>query len=472
MPRARAASLRQRVILGVAAALALALGGLFLALDLAVDREIYRRFDASLSSRANAIAVYLGAQVEGVRPIEQWMPEFREEGHTDFFQAWDAHGAVVARSRSMQESDLPRPDAPADAAGRYFDLPLPDGHAGRAVIRRYRLDPGDPRIAIDLVVAEEREQLDALERRLHLMLAGAIGLALALAVLLAASGASLGLRPLNQLVGRIATMRLREPRDRLDDGSLPRDLAPVARRFDEVIDTLLGNLARERRFAQDLAHELRTPVAELRAITETSLMHEDPARLRQALEELSRLGTEMDQTVAGLLALARHEAGVTVAQPEPLDLADLVRATCTRLAGRQAERVLACTPQLPAEAWVSADAAMSTRLLAILMDNATEHAPAGSVVEVELTTDAPLRLRVCNAAPTLTPAMLPDLGRRFFRADAVDDEDRRGSTHAGLGLALAHALAAAQELTLAFRLDDGRLCVEVTGWQGLDEQPL
>ncbi|HRN61339.1 MAG TPA: sensor histidine kinase N-terminal domain-containing protein, partial [Luteimonas sp.] len=157
MPRARAASLRQRVILGVAAALALALGGLFLALDLAVDREIYRRFDASLSSRANAIAVYLGAQVEGVRPIEQWMPEFREEGHTDFFQAWDAHGAVVARSRSMQESDLPRPDGPADAAGRYFDLPLPDGHAGRAVVRRYRLEPGDPRIAIDLVVAEERE---------------------------------------------------------------------------------------------------------------------------------------------------------------------------------------------------------------------------------------------------------------------------------------------------------------------------
>ena len=73
MPRTRTASLRQRVIIGVGVALSLALGGLFLVLDLAVDREIYSRFDASLSSRANAIAAYLGAQVDGTRPIEQWM---------------------------------------------------------------------------------------------------------------------------------------------------------------------------------------------------------------------------------------------------------------------------------------------------------------------------------------------------------------------------------------------------------------
>lgn len=468
MPRVRTVSLRQRVILGVAAALALALGGLFLALDLAVDREIYRRFDAGLSSRANAIAVYLGAQVEGANPIERWMPEFREEGHTDFFQAWDAHGNVVARSRSAQTSDLPRPAASAAAGTTWFDLPLPDGHAGRAIVRRYPLEPGDPRIALDLVVAEEREQLDALERRLHLMLAVAIALALGMAVLLAASGASLGLRPLDQLVGRIATMRLREPRDRLDDGSLPRELAPVARRFDEVIDVLLGNLARERRFAQDLAHELRTPVAELRAITETSLMQEDPAHLRQSLEDLSQLGAEMDRTVAGLLALARHEAGLTVAQPEPLDLAGLVRAACARTAGRQAERGLECILRLPIEAWVSADGAMSARLLAILVDNTVEHAPTGSAIEVGLAT-APLRLVIANAAPGLTPAMLPELGRRFFRADAVDADDRGGGAHAGLGLALAHALAAAQALSLEFRLEDGRLSVEVAGWRGLDE---
>lgn len=467
MPRVRIVSLRQRVVLGVAVALALALGGLFVTLDLAVDRAIYHRFDASLSSRANAIAAYLGAQVQGAQPIEKWMPEFREQGHTDFFQAWDGHGRVVARSRSAQASDLPRP-ADALAAGTgYFDLRLPDGHAGRAIARRYRLDPGDPRGTLDLVVAQEREQLDALEQQLHLLLAMAIALALALAVLLAASGARLGLRPLDQLVARIARLRLGEPRERLDDGSLPRELVPVARRFDEVIDTLLENLARERNFAQDLAHELRTPVAELRAITETSLIHADPARLREAMEELSRLGAEMDQTVAGLLTLARHEAGLMRVQTEPLELAGLVRNTCQRLGARRAERDLTCTLQLPEEIWVNADAAMSARLLAILFDNAIEHAPAGSQVEVCLHA-APTCLVITNAAPALTGPMLSQLGRRFFRADPVQADDRRRAAHAGLGLALARALAAAQGLRLVFGLADGRLSVRVECWPPLD----
>lgn len=466
MPRARIASLQQRVVLGVIAAMTMALGGLFLALDLAVDQEIYQRFDAGLSARANAIAVYLGAQVEDVRPIERWMPEFREEGHTDFFQAWDGNGKVLARSRSAQDSDLPRPVIGSGATQAYFNLRLPDGHAGRAIVRRYPLDPGDPRIALELVVAEEREQLDALEKQLHLILAAAIGLALATAVLLVVSVASLGLRPLNQLVQRIATLPLSGPRERLDDGSVPRELAPVARRFDEVIDTLLLNLERERNFAQDLAHELRTPVAELRAITETSLIQADPRRLRQAIEELSRLGAEMDQTVTGLLTLARHEAGLMVAQPEPLELCGLLRATCTRLDSRLAERGLLCSASLDHEVWVNTDAAMSTRLLAIVVDNAVEHAPAGSRLEMQLL-NAPASLVISNAAPGLTPAMLGELGRRFFRAGHADDDDARRVPHAGLGLALAQALAAAQGLTLAFALDDGRLSVTLSGWQEL-----
>jgi len=462
----RASSLRRRVALGVGVALSLALGGLFLILDLAVDGELYRRFDDGLASRANAIAAYLGARVDGAPPIERWMPEFREAGHTDFFQAWDGRGDVVARSGSAQSSDLPRPPAIGDAAYLYFDLPLPDGHRGRAVARRYPLGDGG---VLDLVVAEEREQIDTLEQRLHLMLAAAISLALALALWLATRGANLGLRPLDRLADRIAGLGFAaSPRERLDNGSLPRELAPVARRFDEVIDALLANLARERRFAQDLAHELRTPVAELRAITETSLLLPEPARQRQALEELSRLAAEMEQTVEALLALARHDAGLVVAQPEPLDLADLVRTSHRRQAARLAPRELRVQPP-PAgqEAWVLADASISTRLVAILVGNAIDHAPAGSAVAIRIDRH-PTRLVVENDAPRLTAEDLPQLGRRFFRAGGGDDG---AGPHAGLGLALARALAQVQALSLSFALADGRLRVELAGWTDLDAAP-
>lgn len=466
MWRARPGSLRQRIGLGVAGALVLALGGLFLSLDTVVDGEIYRRFDDSLSSRANAIAAYLGARVDRAQPIERWMPEFREEGHRDFFQAWDAQGNVVARSASAQSADLDRPDSLRPDGFVHYDLPLPDGHRGRAVARRYALGTDDPRRHLLLVVAEEREQIDALEQRLHLLTGGTVALALALAILLAWRGTSLGLRPLDQLADRIAAVRLTDPGTAIADDSLPSELQPLARRFDEVIGTLLRNLARERRFAQDLAHELRTPVAELRAITETSLLVQDPAQQRRSLEELARLGGEMEQTVEALLSLARHEAGLVQPEVEPLDLAATLAAACRRLEGLRERRGVSCAMALPAEHWVNADASMSARLVAILLGNAFEYAPGGSAVRVTLQPGSGAIL-VENEARELADADLGHLGTRFFRGGRAAT-GTGGVPHAGLGLALARALAQAQGLRLEFSLASGWLRATVSGWTALE----
>ncbi|KFN51780.1 hypothetical protein N790_14150 [Arenimonas malthae CC-JY-1] len=466
MWRARPGSLRQRIGLGVAGALVLALGGLFVSLDAMVDGEIYRRFDDSLSSRANAIAAYLGARVDRAQPIERWMPEFREEGHRDFFQAWDAQGRVVARSASAQSADLDRPAGLGPDGFLHYDLPLPDGHRGRAVARRYALGADDPRRHLLLVVAEEREQIDALEQRLHLLTGGTVTLALALAILLAWRGTSLGLRPLDQLADRIAAVRLTDPGAAIADDSLPSELQPLARRFDEVIGTLLRNLARERRFAQDLAHELRTPVAELRAITETSLVVQDPAQQRRSLEELARLGGEMEQTVEALLSLARHEAGLVQPEVEPVELAATLATACRRLEALRERRGIACAMALPAEHWVNADASMSARLVAILLGNAFEYAPEGSAVRVTLQ-PRPGALWIENEAPELADADLEHLGTRFFRGGRAAT-GIGGVPHAGLGLALAHALAQAQGLRLEFSLASGWLRATVSGWKALE----
>ncbi|MBW8368208.1 MAG: HAMP domain-containing histidine kinase [Arenimonas sp.] len=444
----------------------LALGGLFLSLDAVVDGEIYRRFDDSLSSRANAIAAYLGARVDRAQPIERWMPEFREEGHQDFFQAWDAQGQVVARSASAQSADLDRPTVLGLDGFTHYDLPLPDGHRGRAVARRYLLAADDPRQHLLLVVAEEREQIDALEQRLHLLTGGTVALALALAILLAWRGTNLGLKPLDQLAGRIAAVQLGDPGTAIADDTLPSELQPLARRFDEVIGTLLRNLARERRFALDLAHELRTPVAELRAITETTLLVDDPVQQRRALEELARLGSEMEQTVEALLSLARHEAGLVQAEVEPLDLAAILAAASRRLEALRVRRDVAFSMVLPAEYWVNADASMSARLVAILLGNAFEYAPEGSTVRLTLQPGVD-GLRIENDAPDLAKADLEQLGTRFFRGGRAST-GTGGIPHAGLGLALARALALAQGLELEFSLESGRLRTTVSGWAALE----
>lgn len=463
MSPAEALTLHRRVALGVALAAGVALGALFLLIDTLVDRELYRRFDAGLQARANAIAAYLGARVEGAGEITRWMPEFREEGHTDFFQAWDAQGRVIARSASSQSADLARPGAIPGDAFAYYDLRLPDGHRGRAVARVFALPASDTRGSLTLVVAEEREQIDALEDRVHLIFVVGVLLTLAATLLLAASGVRLALAPLHRIADRIARIRPGAPRAPILEPGMPAELRPLAQKFDQVLDQLMETLERERRFAQDLAHELRTPVAELRVIAETSLQAGDPDRLRAALRELGVLGAEMDRTVEALLTLARIDAGLDVAAAEPLELVALLRDIVERSAETAGARGLRFAWTVPAECWVQADAAMLERLLATLCANAVYHAPVDSVVHVRLAATPAPRLELANPAPQLAVQDLSRLGSRFFRADAARD----GSRHAGLGLALARALARAHGLTLEFSLCGSELRVRLEGFAPL-----
>ncbi len=123
-------------------------------------------------------------------------PEFRTRAHEDFFQVlgwrWPHAGALGLQRR-------PRPATQLTAAvgvATYHDLVLPDGHRGRAVSQTFsRCEPDDPRRLLTVVVAEEVENLDQLENRIHHLLL-VIAVATAVAMLLIAHYAVLrGLRP-------------------------------------------------------------------------------------------------------------------------------------------------------------------------------------------------------------------------------------------------------------------------------------
>ena len=104
-----------------------------------------------------------------------------------------------------------------------------------------------------------------------------------------------------------------------------------------------------------------------------------------------------------------------------------------------------------------ADAALLERLLAILFDNAVQHAPPGDRLRVYCAVIRPA-LWLENAAPLLEPADLGRLAERFFHPPNGNE------AHAGLGLALARALAGALGLELAFALEGGRLRVSLGGF--------
>ena len=201
--------------------------------------------------------------------------------------------------------------------------------------------------------------------------------------------------------------------------------ALLARR-DEAVDRL-------RRFSDDAAHELRSPIASLRAQAEVAVAHPSPgssAEDRAAWRGVARDAERLSALVADLLALARAEGG-TRGEPVPVDLADALGEALARAGDACAdEDAVATTVWVPVPVRAAATPAEVGLVLDNLLGNARRH--ARSVVHVSAVPAGRwVRLLVDDDGPGIPAADRERIFDRFTRLDATS-----GATGAGLGLAL------------------------------------
>jgi signal transduction histidine kinase len=223
------------------------------------------------------------------------------------------------------------------------------------------------------------------------------------------------------------------------------ELGRAATAFDEMLDALEGaeraartSEERTRRFVADAAHELRTPIAGVRAAAEAVVAETDPARRERLAVLLVRESERASHLVDDLLELARIDAGLTL-RSEPVDLHALASAAL--------ERVRLVAPGVAVEltgerVWVSGDADRLTQILANLTDNARRAMDGTGTLAVTVTRAGPARVLVTDTGPGVAPA---DRERIFDRLVRLDDSRDRGSSAggAGLGLAIARGIARA-----------------------------
>ena len=199
--------------------------------------------------------------------------------------------------------------------------------------------------------------------------------------------------------------------------------ALLARR-DEAVDRL-------RRFSDDAAHELRSPIASLRAQAEVAVANPSPGSSeddRAAWRGVARDAERLSALVADLLALARAEGG-TRREPVPVDLADALGEALAR-AGDDAEDGVATTVWVPVPVRAAATPAEVALVLDNLLGNARRY--ARSVVHVSAVPAGRwVRLLVDDDGPGIPVADRERIFDRFTRLDATS-----GASGAGLGLAL------------------------------------
>ncbi len=308
---------------------------------------------------------------------------------------------------TARPTSLPPGNVPANQP-YFYDLILSDGHRGRAIA--VRVTQREQRGDAILAVAEEREQVNVIEQQVHVALVTGVVLTSLFAVLLAVLAVRGGLRPLLAF-GR--TARARAETANLPTQSLPRKLRPLAATLNDAFAGLQQALQRERRFARDVAHELRTPLAEIRTAVE--LARRDPGAA-PALVDVLASSERMGRCIDALLSLSRYESGLQEPEMEPVDLVTLLERSM-RSATRSAQRRrIQLEQDAPVECWVQTDPALLERVIDNLILNAADYAPEGSVVQVRMhCTNDIAHLAIGNPAPNLHDGDLERFGERFWR---------------------------------------------------------
>jgi two-component system OmpR family sensor kinase len=317
------------------------------------------------------------------------------------------------------------------------------------------------------------DEVDDTVDRLVVIEAILFGVVVTISGLVIAAGVSRSLLPLRRVADtalHVSNLPLTEAATQLPGGIAPAnpttEVDQVSVAFDHMLDHVRNALAARdhteaglRRFVADASHELRTPVATIKAHSEYAARSGEalPEVAVTAFTRIDLAATRMATLVDDLLLLARLDAGRPLAR-DTVDVSQLVLETVddTRTAAPDYHWHLDL-PEEPVE--VIGDGDRLHQVLANLLSNARAHTPAGTTVTTRLwRTDDEVHLEVCDDGPGIAADLQADLFDRFTRGDP-SRATGHGST--GLGLAIAHGIAVAHGGGLEVTSRPGRTCFDL-----------
>ncbi len=374
-----------------------------------------------------------------------------------FFQMWLEDGTTLLRSPSLGKHSLLHRMKKNARFPKYWNLELPGDRDGRAILIQFSPKMGaekdenppkgeDPPVVLLAVARDWSRISQTLDTLFLALLAWGV-------VLLAGTGILVwmsvrrGLRPLDEVAARAAQINAATLEMRFPTAAMPVELRPICEKLNDLLARLEESFRRERRFTSDAAHELRTPIAELRTMAEVALKFPGGAEAgERALREALEIAEQMERLVGALLAIARCESGRQVPSLARVDVGELIRESW-KVFGEQARaRRLDVAQEIARPLDVETDAAMVSSILANLMSNAAEYTPEKGRIEIraarrsrenEGEEEGAIEVVISNTCDSLLPEDIQHIFEPFWRKDAA----RSDSAHSGLGLAVAAAFA-------------------------------
>lgn len=345
-----------------------------------------------------------------------------------------------------------RPSEAAPATARFFDAPYRGEAVRFALLERIIAEPGLSG-SVWVQVGQTRRAREALAQELVLRVVAPIALLLLLALGLIWFGIGTALRPLERIGQELAG---RTPSD-LDPvaAPVPVEAAPLVDAINGFMRRLSANIDTLRAFVGDAAHQMRTPLAALRAQAQVAA-DDDPEQLRRSLDAIDRNAAKLSRLLNQMLSDATVMHRSDIRRFEAFDLIALIHEAMHDAVPAAARSLVRFQTGLDA-APLEGDPLILSEALKNLIDNALQH---GRGMEhgltIALAADATdYGLTVCDHGPGIAPADRARLFERFARGSSA-----RGG--AGLGLAIVRRAVESHggSIVLSDR-EGGGLCVRL-----------
>jgi two-component system sensor histidine kinase QseC len=380
--------------------------------------EVSEVLDAHLAQTASLVMAEWNGGDERSHAIDtEHAPILHRYSRRVMFQVWKNGTELGLHSQNA-------PNTPLSLTKDGFS----DANIGNA---RWRVfSAWDPRGRVLVQAAEqshERDELTAAVAR-NFIVPLAIALPILGVVIWAAVGrATSSLTHVNQQVASRAADNLTP----IDAADAPSEIGALVRNLNELFGRVQGLVEQERRFTADAAHELRTPLAGIRAQAQVARGALGDTERARALDGVIAGCDRATHTVEQMLTLARLAPDAVSFQPTSVDLATVVRTTISGQAPAALAKNIDIELTDAQTALVSGDAGLLGVLFRNVIDNAIRYSPAGTKVEVDIdVTGADARVRVRDAGPGIPIEQRTNIGRRFYRVPGMQ------APGSGLGLSI------------------------------------
>lgn len=441
-------SIRFRLTVWYAAALAAGLAVFALAIWFSMRQSLLRDVDQMLADDAQGLEQFANHEIgePGVKLAEELDEYFHAYPRGTFLLIENRSGSI--RYASVE----PFPFNGNEMSGRLL-------HTRQWNRRDYRVLSKTVHIGgeqCDVVIAASLEGVERVLNRLALLL---FALSPFIVIAAAIGGAWLSrraLKPVDEVTNAARSIRISNLSERLEVPHTGDELERLSETLNEMLSRLESAVKSLSRFTADASHEIRTPLSIIRTTAEIAARRSRTAEsYRDALNQIVAEAERMTQLVDDLLFLARCDSESVEMQMNVLDLTPLVQAVSKEIRPLAEARSIEFGWTVTSEQLlITANDLAVRRLILVLLDNALKYTRAGGAVTVALMRDEDrIVLEVSDTGPGIPADERALIFERFYRTPEARTRVQTGS---GLGLSLAAGIAERHGARIQVETEEGR----------------